>query len=233
MKLFIFTAAFYDRDYDQKLEMLRATCRKFDLELYTYGKKQTFNFYGSKIVSMGVQLNNVKKDYTHALYTDCGDSMFLTGLEEIITKYQQMGSPPLVVSGEKTCFPFGDMASKFPESPSPWKYMNPGMYIGEIPTLLDVMSKCASFYQLQTNDQGHWYEAWNKYELPITVDENCQLFQTMSESNWDEEFALEEGRLVNKITGTRPCVVHFNGGKDEITVERMNKVFEYVTKEAV
>lgn len=229
MKLFVFTAAFYDRDYEQKLAMLGETCHKYEIDLTTYGKQEFFSFYDSKIVKMGNMLNQIKNEYTHALYLDCADAFFLTGLEEILKKYEDMGSPEILVSGEKGCHPFEDMTDLF-QSDDPWRYMNPGMYIGEIPKIMQIMSMCSGFYQLQTNDQGHWYQAYAKHRFPLQVDSKCRIFQTMSDTHFGEDVDLRDGRLYNKVTGQYPCIVHFNGGKDEQVNKRILEVFEYTRK---
>lgn len=229
MKLFIFTAAFYDRDYEQKIQKLQHTCDLYNIDMVAYGRGEFFSFYDSKIVKMGNVLDQVKNEYTHALYLDCADAFFLTGLEEIIEKYWEMGSPDLLVSGEKGCHPFEDMTELFPGS-KPWRYMNPGMYIGKIPAIMNMLSACTGFYQLKTNDQGHWYEAYNKYRFPLVVDSECRIFQTMSDTHYGEEVDLRNGRLYNRVTDQYPCVVHFNGGKDNRVITLMETVFDYTRK---
>src|SRR5581483_4738504 len=53
MKLLAFTASFYDKDYDSKLEKLTYTCEALDIDLVTYGHHEFFSFYDSKFVVSG------------------------------------------------------------------------------------------------------------------------------------------------------------------------------------
>lgn len=234
MKLLVFTAAFYGREGSSQMEKLNASCQKFDIDLVTYGgdNHRAFNFYDAKINDMGVFLNNNKKNYTHALYTDAADSMFLATLEEIISKYNYLGSPKLITSAEKGCHPFGDRAEEFPPSPTRYRFMNPGNFIGEIPAILDVLGVLKKYKHLQTNDQGHWHAAYLNKQLPfeIQMDYQCDLFQPMSDAEWNQEFDLSVNGLFNKTTGTLPSIVHFNGPKGPGTQNDilMQRVFDEV-----
>jgi len=229
MKLLAFTASFYDKDYDSKLEKLTYTCEALDIDLVTYGHHEFFSFYDSKIVKMGMLLNNFKDKYTHCLYTDTADSLFLTGMDEIITKYLKFNSK-LVVSGERNCHPFGHLADKFPQAPTSYRFMNPGNFIGEIEYMLFVINQLKAFRHLQTDDQGHWAEAYLAGRIPeLTIDHQCELFQTMSdrELGIDVEI-LPNGRVRNIETKSYPCIIHFNGPKGEGSHNQkmMNEVFE-------
>jgi hypothetical protein len=236
MKLLVVTATFYDRDYDQKLYRLKYSAEKFGIDLKTYGGPgEVFNFFDSKIVKLGNFLNNHKDEYTHALYTDAADSFFLSGLDEIIAKYERMGSR-LVVSAEKNCHPFGHLADKFLETGTSYRYMNPGNFIGAIPHLLEVFSHLRAFPHLKTDDQGHWYEALLDERITVTLDSKCQLFQTMSDTEFYDEFRFtKNGRVQNLETGSFPAIVHFNGPKGEGTRNEalMRTVFDYFKENSI
>jgi len=224
--IFVITAGFYDRDYTDQLQRLAVSCSMFDIDLHVYGQKETFTFFDSKIEKLGNRLNTVKDNFKYVLYTDASDSFFLTGLPEIIEKYEAMGKPILITSAEKACHPFEDLVNQFPESPTPYRFMNPGNFLGEIDYVLDILSKCKAFYYLQTNDQGHWMRMWEKDKPAIWFDYYCDLFQPMSDSDFEREFTIENGRLINKVTGKKPCIVHFNGPKDEKSIPLANKVYK-------
>ena len=213
MKLLVFTAGFYDRDYDAKLERLLKTCKKFEIPLEVYGRGQTFSFYDSKIDKLGVFLNNHKNDFTHALYTDASDSFFLRGLKEIIFKYEKMGSPKLLVAAEKQCHPFPELSESFPEPLMHYRFFNPGNFLGEIPYLLEVIGRLKTYNQLKTDDQGHWMKAYVSRAIDLTIDYFCSIFQTMSDCEFDREFRYVGKLLLNTVTGSYPSIVHFNGPK--------------------
>jgi hypothetical protein len=214
MKLAVLTAGFYDRDYDEKFTRLKWSADHFSIPLQVFGRGEFFSFFDSKINKLGVTIDNLKNDYTHVLYTDFADSFFLSGLDEIIEKYAWMGSPELLVAGEKNLHPFGGLKDIFPETSDPYRFFNPGNFIAEIPAILDVLSKCKRYYTLQTNDQGHWLQAYAEYKFPMVIDTKAVIFQTMSDAEFEKEFQLRKnGKLQNLITNEFPSIVHFNGPK--------------------
>lgn len=226
MKLFVFTAAFYDRDYDDKIKRLKATCGKFEIMLNVYGRGEFFSFFDSKIRQMGVFLDRIKEDYTHVLYTDAADSFFLSGLEEVLQKYEKMGKPKLLLSAEKSCYPFADLISRFPADVGPYRFFNAGGFIGEVKPLLDTLSRLKSYYYINNNDNAHWMRAYDERKIDLTIDHKCEIFQTMSDVDYGIEVVLEspmsdyvfdKQRVYNKETGTYPCLIHFNGPKGEGT----------------
>lgn len=235
MKLAVITAGFYDRDYDQKFERLKWSADNFEIPIQVYGRKEFFSFFDSKINKLGVAINNMKNKFTHVLYTDFADSFFLTGLDEIIKKYEALGEPKLMVSGERTIYPYPEFAELFPDDGNPYRFMNPGNFIAEIPAILEALNYCKRYYNLQSNDQGHWMQAFAEYKFPLAIDSEAQIFQTMADCHFEDEFEVDEGngRLYNKVTKTFPCIVHFNGPKghgtenERISTIVFDKVKEY------
>lgn len=233
MKLAVLTAGFYDKDYDQKFEKLKKTCEIFKIDPIVYGRGEFFSFFDSKINKLGVQVNNLKGKYTHVLYTDFADSLFLTNLGEIERIYQRkFDSTPLLVSGEKTVYPFPEYAPLFAFQQGVYKFMNPGNFIGEIDAVLEAIGHCKKYYTLQSNDQGHWYKAYSEYKFPLKVDTNAEIFQTMADCEYEQEFTLKQGVLYNKLTGNAPCIVHFNGPKGDGTLNNklMQEIFDDVVE---
>lgn len=225
MKLAVVTAGFYDRDYEEKGHRLSVSAEKFNIPLTIYGKGVFFSFYESKINELGVTINNLRNDFTHVLYTDFADSFFLSGLDEIIGKYQMFNSP-LVVSGEQGIYPFPELDVLFDRSTT-YPFMNPGNFIGEIPYVLDTLSALKTYSWVQNNDQAHWMLGLKDGRIKVTVDTEARIFQAMAGLEWWDTFEIEDGRVKNIVTGTKPCVVHFNGPKGGTPNEQlMERVFQ-------
>lgn len=232
MKILVFTAGFYDRDYDEKLRRLKASCKKFDIDLHIYGKGEFFSFFDSKIRKMGMFLDRFKHEYTHALFTDAADTFFLSSLEEIIEKYKSFNAP-LVLSGEKSCYPYPDLESGFSDPGTSYKFFNAGGFIGQIDYLLAVISKLKSYYHVNNNDNAHWMLAYSNHKIDFAIDSNCHIFQTMSDVEFGKDVVIDESkhlkktvRVYNKETQTYPCIIHFNGPKG--TGTRNNKLMDEV-----
>lgn len=233
MKILTITPGMYDRDYDSKLAHLihSAKCHKIDISIFGRGEK--FTFYESKILLMQRYIQDRWRDdptLTHVLYTDAADSFFLTGMTEIIEKFEAFGAS-LVVAVEKGCHPFAEYVDKWPQSPTQYRFINPGNFMGEIDSVIMALEMCKKYHWLKTDDQGHWQLAYLNGLLPDTeLDYHCQLFQTMSDCDFNKEFSVLDARLVNEVTRTRPCIVHFNGpkGGDYPNQILMDKVFNEI-----
>lgn len=225
MKLAIITVGFYEHDYDEKMRMILGSAARFNIPIQVYCETgKAWNFYENKIVKFGVFINNLRNDYTHILFTDAADSFFLADIDEIRAKYKMLGSPKLLVSGEKGCHPFGERENEFPESSSPFRFLNLGGFIGEIPHVLDCLSTCKGYSHLKTNDQGHWMMGYLEGKIKLDIDYNCQIFQTMTGVE-PSEYRFGKERFKNIVTGSAPSIIHFNGGKDERVINLMNDVY--------
>jgi len=234
MNLAIVTAGFYDKDYDEKFMRLKWSADTFGIKLEVFGKGEFFSFFDSKINKLGVVVNNLKNKFTHVLYTDFADSFFLSGITEILLKYDFMKNPSLLVSGEKTIYPFPDFANLFPDDGGPYRFMNPGNFLGTIDAVLAALNACKPFYNIQNNDQAHWMLAYRQGTLPpIVVDTKARIFQTMADCKFEKEFKLGKNGLYNIKTDSYPCIVHFNGPKGPGTENDrlMNLVFNNLKKQ--
>jgi hypothetical protein len=66
--------------------------------------------------------------YTHFLYTDAWDTFAMAGPDELAAKMPD----GLLISAERACYPYPELAAKYPAGESPWKYVNGGGWCGEI-----------------------------------------------------------------------------------------------------
>ncbi len=102
MKLALISCAvFPDRDTaERKLWIFLASCRKFNITPHLYGVGDRWTIY--RDIKLTKQLAFLRsatmREYTHALYTDSWDA-FITGpMDEIIRKYETLGSPDILTS---------------------------------------------------------------------------------------------------------------------------------------
>lgn len=156
---------------------------------------------------------------THVLMLDAYDTLFLRGEAEIFEAYSDYSDPPLLLSTEKDCWPRPELSSSYPPSQTPWKYINGGGWMGEIPYLLEHIPKVLASGE-DTNDQALWTWALIDKSLPCSkLDVWCRVFQTMSRSDRDVIRVPKEKQLFNKVTGSRPCIAHWNGrtgGREDV-----------------
>lgn len=165
--------------------------------------------------------------YTHIIYTDGFDTLALapfTETVETLSKVLGEDKDRMIYSVEKHWFPheggWEELYHKYNSKLNltdnhRWRYVNGGQYAGSVDSLI-------WWYENAPKERNN--QAWaNAYyakhgEGRLKLDFNCELFQTLSHSginhNSPEEFGVDERRLINKLTGTKPCFVHNNGIKN-------------------
>lgn len=218
MKLLVLTCAVFPskEDAESKLWIYLKSCKKFGMDPVMYGIGERFPGY--RAMKLDMQLDFLKsdprvKDFTHALYTDAWDCFFTGSLEEIIRKYEALGSPKALYSCDWRLANVSDADGQYPglfDKSKRFCYPNVGGYLAEIPYLVDAFERmnkdtgddCFSLY-------GAIKEGWYK----VAYDFNCDIFQISSDS-----CSIDNGRLKNDITGSHPCVYHLSGGyTDQVT----------------
>ena len=219
MKILVNAPAYFPSwaDAQRLMWLYLASCRKHGISPALYGIGCGFypGFVGIRILGQLLFLKDLgQTDYTHLLCTDGWDCLYLSGLDEITYKYQQMGAPPMLSIAAET------LANEQNVPDSPWaglfddtkKYRYPGggcAYIAEISYIIDRFSRLASTSRpddvLACADG--WLEGWFR---PV-LDTGCEIFQDNGD-NGDCVIDETAARLTNVRTDTQPCVVHFGGG---------------------
>jgi hypothetical protein len=180
--------------------------------------------YLSKITQTYEHLKKLKLEgYTHFVYSDSYDSLcFGSALEVELKMFNKQG---LVFSTEKACYPYPDWAIEFPESESPWKYLNGGGWYGSIDAYIRMVETDPPVNDL--NDQV-WSQRQFLHNNPdgyIQLEYGCAVFQTYAFHALGD-FELSDGRVRNLITDSQPVFLHFNGHTkaDEIYALKQNQM---------
>lgn len=185
------------------------------------------------------------KEYTHVIYTDGFDTIALSDQKEAEEKLAKLLEPnphAFIYSVEKHWFPHEgtDVAplnwetyyNKFVEKTSHltdnhrWRYANGGQYAGSIDAVKNwyetAKTACVTgrAKEKERNNQAYANAFYSEdTENRLILDFNCELFQTMSHSGQNhsspEEFTIEGKRLINNLTGSKPCFLHNNGIKSQ------------------
>lgn len=198
---------------------LRCSAKRFDIALRPYGTRANQQPRGWVDIKIDQALplfeEFQKEGFTHVLYTDGRDSFFLTGMDEIIQKYTDLGKPSYLIATEGACFPYAQYSSSFPDPGHKFRYPCAGGYFGEVGWLIDNLSMLKRVYapHYQDNDQALILVAYAEGKLPdMALDTGCQIFQSMSMSQVGVDINIQGSRLKNRLTGSQPAIVHFNGG---------------------
>ena len=204
MKLAVITPCLYPSQ--ERIHLLLESAYRNNVKLIPYGVGCQFVDWKNMMMehTIPAMMRREREGCTHVLYVDGIDSIFVSGIEEIVAKYERLGSPSCLMSGDpdRPHFnTFGFLGRK------PWAYLNAGGFIGKISHFVPI----AEFLAQKYSDDAD-YQNWFIREWPIegfSLDYDCSIFQSM---NGEPYLRPIGNRLFNAVTGTVPSILHFRGG---------------------
>lgn len=205
----VLSAAYYASEAG--CQCLVDSARTLDIPLQLYGIGEPWPWWREgKIRRLKQEIKARRRQHHFVLFVDSYDVFFTKDLETIERRYHAMMAP-VVVSTQSTPWPFGAWAERYGSiTSSPFKYLNCGSVIGEIPTMMRLLDWLyEDFPQWDSDDQASWTQAYLEHpEFGIQLDTGCQLFQTMSNT---ECMVKKHGGFYNSATDSWPCLMHYNG----------------------
>ena len=171
---------------------------------------------GQKINLLIPELEKLKKDPNAiVLFVDGYDVLFLDSLDRIVSSFLSKNVPTLFAA-EKTCWPDRSLASKYPKSPYGYRFLNSGTFVGYAKDLSKITERAKEDGLPNIADDQLYYtlELLNgRYRDLISLDYKCEIFQCLGHSY--EDVKVENGRLHNTVTNTRPLIAHGNSSKEK------------------
>lgn len=225
MRLMILTAAVFPSEADarQKMWIFLKSAEKAGvpaaaMHLYGVGRR----FGGYRHMKLECQLDYLKEHagdgYSHVLYHDGWDGMFTGPLNEIIQKYESLGSPPMLSSAStglgNVPSPGADYAGCFADSVL-YRYPCVGGYMAEYKHIVEMFERMLILPRQTGDDCFNWYDGWQEGWFRPMLDSECRIFQVT-----DDNCGVSpgNGRLANYHTGSQPCILHLSGGyTDQVT----------------
>ena len=166
---------------------------------------------------------------------DAWDIVFCEHPQSIDERAASLYGDAIVFNAEKACWPRTDLADHFPDTGSPWRFLNNGFFCGPAEKMLACLEwqnlDALGFDRRNADDTGWIYPddqeqgqiAYIAQPVDMVVDTACELAQCLSAS-FVKEFDTRGERIRNRITGTTPGVFHFNGGsKDKLMPKFLKK----------
>lgn len=191
------------------LEKLVLSLQRFGYDFDILGMGKQWTGFKMKMLEVQSWIRNYQEDYTHILFVDAYD-VLATGP---ITK-QYRG---IVFSCEKACWPDQEKANLYSNSPTPYRFLNSGSYIGEIDEILKVLDN--EDPQSSEDDQRFWTDAYLSAKYDIRLDCTCELFQSIAFRS-DGDYLVENCEVKNLHTGNKPVIIHGNGRTDMTEIYR-------------
>jgi hypothetical protein len=186
VKLAVITACFYPND--EYIHWLRDSAKRFGILLMMYGIGEDGDWIKFKVTRLLEEARKLKGEgYTHMLYVDGRDCIFLSDLGEVEWKYHAMHKPSVLFGWEPTG-------------------ANAGCFIASLDFFLD---------RWQWMVDQHWPEGDDQVWINRTieqgrmmganVDNACRIFYVPN-----GECDVRNGRI--RVGEECPVVAHFAGG---------------------
>ena len=165
--------------------------------------------FGKKLKGYHRYLQQIPEDEV-VLFIDAYDILILANEKTIVDKFLSMGAP-LVIAAETNCFPFSHLSSHYPLSPTKFKYLNSGSYLGYagfIRRIYDGLSPIPD----DIDDQGLLSVYFLHHPDKFLLDYTCQLFLTLYQVDKKELVLDSKNKSVRSLTTeSEPCLIHGNG----------------------
>lgn len=149
-----------------------------------------------------------RTDYTHVISIDARDFIAVGPPEEFTAPIV-----PLLISTEKGCWPDSHLASEYPKCDTPWKYAHSPFTIDL--TRLELLHP--EWLQDWEDDQRHVTKLFFGIEERfVALDYRGDVVQSVAFClpNWQDSFEINGDRISNKLTGSKPLLLHANGGTE-------------------
>ena len=169
------------------------------------------------------------------LYTDARDCFFLADAAGIERQFATLGAP-VVASSEAQAWPISERswADRFPRRPGGCNWINAGQWMGERAAILSALetleelddrahrppergelADLALCRSRLGDDQLLWQVADVNRLFPLALDHEGRVFRNVYTLDMqlvdNRDFAFDDGALSVRVSGQRPCVLHFSG----------------------
>lgn len=215
MKVMLLTQAVYpttEKAKERLWPLLLSAKRAGAPEPHLYGIDRRFDSDNWKQMQLDWQVEYLKSDaaegYTHVLYSDGADAVMLAPFEEILSKYERMGSPPILTAAFEG---YG------PEICPPYSCPHPGGYFAEIPAMIEALEGMYRLPRQTANNCWHWHDGWADGSFTPMLDTQSAIFHVHHRGIQPASDG-QRARALRSDSGEYPCIVHYPGGYQDLVV---------------
>ncbi len=185
----------------------------YGFEPVVLGLGQEWKGFGTKLKLYHEHLRGIRDPKTLVLCVDAHDVLIVRPRECLEEIHARLGSP-VIASAEKVCYPDPWKKPYFPRTESPWRFLNSGAILGEAGVMLELFEEHGGRIHDDTDDQRWWTDCYFSDQVltrrhRIFLDSGCEALISAYDSLDDLELGTE---IRVTPTGSRPCVIHGNGG---------------------
>ena len=178
----------------------------------------------------GGQKINLLKNYIRdlpdsdvILFADGYDTFVNEEIEEIERRFLEFKCGVLFAA-EEWCWPDESLVDSYPKAnmefkgviqPSPYRYLNSGLFIGRVSELKKILAEDIEDHE---DDQLYYHKRFLSGEFDIRLDTECYVFVCYDPvvcNSQSESFNFgQKNQIYNPRTECFGCVFHGNGGRD-------------------
>lgn len=194
-----------------------ASVKRIGVPLHIIGQGIEYKGLGSKPRILKQFLESSSRTFDRLIFCDAFDVLFQSDPNTFPVENK------IVWNAEKACFPNPKLADKFPETLTPYRYLNSGFSIGPRELYIQALREMkadeippdhtVNGVRVEPNDQEYFQKQYLFGNVPMRLDSNCSLCQTLSDVT-PEELDFTGDKIKNKGTGAEPIAFHMNGKKE-------------------
>ena len=191
------------------LEKLLVSCKKHGIQLEVLGMNKPYRCNMDKLRAMKTYCHQLPDDDL-VLFIDAFDVLILADKQEIVSRFLAL-DVPMLMSTEMNCWPSKTTASFHPSTPSPFKYINTGGYIGWVKAVRRWLDAFDKKLLSGTSDQQATHKLFIRNSSFYALDHWCAIFLSLYLVPFDAVLidAANE-RIFCTYTNSSPCILHAN-----------------------
>jgi hypothetical protein len=116
----------------------------------------------------------------------------------------------ITMNAEKNCYPDRSLIPLYPQTSSPWKYLNCGVFVGKVKKVREILEVALPLIKTTGMDQAAFAVLFVENKSDIALDYECKVFQTLYMLD-QNDLDTSNGKVKNLIFNTEPLLVHGNG----------------------
>lgn len=192
------------------------SARRFESEPILLGMGMPFRGWGAKLNLLYQYLKDIQQP-KYIIWADAFDSIFQRAPIKLLETFLKEFSTPLVFSGDSICWPDQSMASQFPQTVSPFRWLNAGQWVGETSAVIEMLTELGCPLRDDSiNDQSLIQQYFLAHRDRVSIDYHSKLFLPLNPHPQFSEFNnhLYHNRRSKEI----PFLLHGSGGFDLTSV---------------
>lgn len=214
-----------DPDRIAAISPMVSSSTKHGINVQIFWTNQPFDsYFNSKLKNLHTNLQSVDPIYTHVLYVDSHDILFISTLSEILQSYDALGDPNFLILGDsQQDLADANMDLNLNLNSTGYRFPNDGCFIGRINTINNVLSTIINrvgdniYIKPRTIFRNLLSEGILQ---PSHIDSNCNIFQSLIDTSYSE-LGLENGSIKNLTTNTFPKIIHADNSMHQPSFQRL------------